>query len=305
MDPIIVPNVRWGEWISEGWQMFAVRWRVWVLQSLIIFLITAIPVVFMYGWIFSAPIIEGQNGPVRDMPPIFAVVALLAVPLMMLGYIYFWGGLWRTATKQLRGEDISVWDLFYSGNLFLQVLTASIPIGILYIVGSLLCFLPAFIVKGLFHFTIPLIVDRQMSAGSALGASFNATKGHWVMFSLFALVISLLGAMGVFICYVGLLVTYPLQFTILAIAYRDTFGIAGAHSFAPISTATANSYSGQSWTVAPPQVQSVPADPPPPRPLFSQSAETQQQPVLHCSQCGNAITRVAKFCNLCGSPLQA
>lgn len=279
--------------------MFAARWQVWVLQSLIIFLTLGIPVLIIYGWIFSATIIEGRNGPARDMPPIFAVFVLVAVPLIMLASIYFWGGLWRTATKQLRGEDISVWDVFYGGDVFLQVLGASIPIGILYIIGSLLCFLPAYVVKGLFHFTIPLVVDRRMSVGSAISASFNATKGHWVMYSLFAFVISLLGVMGVFICYIGLLVTYPLQFTILAIAYRDTFGIAGAHNFGSISTTTATSYTGQSL------VQSIPTEPPPPRPLFSQSAESLQQPVLHCSQCGTSITRVAKFCNICGSPLQA
>jgi hypothetical protein len=305
MEPNIAPNVRWGEWISEGWQMFAVRWQVWVLQTLLVFLILAIPISIIYGW---AIIIQSQTDQPQGPPPMLVAFMLVAAPLIMLASIYFWGGLWRTATKQLRGEEVSVSDLFYSGPVFLQLLGASIPLGILYIIGALLCFFPAFLVLGLFHFTFPLIVDRRMSVGSAISASFNATKGHWFMFSLFALVVYLLSSSGAILCYVGLLATYPLQITIMAIAYRDTFGIDRALNFGPASTSTATSYAGQAWPVPSQPAMSAPvaqSDPPPPRPLFAQSVESQQQPVLHCSQCGAAITRVAKFCNICGSPLES
>jgi hypothetical protein len=304
IEPNIAPNVRWSEWIGEGWQMFAVRWKVWVLQTLIIFLIFAVPIIPIYGWLIFLDF-TGQS---QQPPPMFIAFVLAAVPLFILASIYFWGGFWRTATKQLRGEDISVRDLFYGGTIFLQLLGASIPLGLLYIIGSLLCFFPAFIVQGLFHFAIPLIVDRRMSVGDAISASFSATKGHWVMFSLFAFVIYLLATAGVFLCYVGLLASYPLQITIMAVAYRDTFGINGALSFGPASTSTATSYAGQSWPAPPgPAMPATVASsyPPPPRPLFSQSVESQQQPALHCSQCGAAIARVAKFCNICGSPLQS
>jgi membrane-anchored glycerophosphoryl diester phosphodiesterase (GDPDase) len=305
MESYATPNVRWGEWIGEGWQMFAVRWKVWVLQTLIIFLTFAIPFGLIYGWAIRAAIIESRTGQSQEPPPLFGVFVLVAMPLVILAWIYFWGGLWRTATKQLRGEHISLRDLFYSGDLFMQVLAAAIPFGILYLIGSLLCFFPAFIVQGLFHFSIPLIVDRRMSVGSAISASFNATKGHWLMFSLFALVIYLLGSSGAILCYIGILATFPLQITTLAIAYRDTFGLSGALSFGPASTSTATSYAGQSWPVSPQPAASALSDPPPPKPLFAQSVESQQQPALHCSQCGAAITRVAKFCNICGSPLQS
>jgi hypothetical protein len=300
MEPNIAPNVRWGEWISEGWQMFAVRWKIWVLQTLITFLILAVPILPIYGWLIFLDL-TGQS---QEPPPMFIVFVLVAIPLIMLAAIYFWGGLWRTATKQLRGEKVSVRDLFYGGDQFLSLLGASIPLGLLYMIGSLLCFFPAFVVLGLFHFTIPLIVDRRMSAGSAISASFNATKGHWLMFSLFALVVYLLSSSGAFLCYVGLLATYPLQITIMAIAYRDTFGLDGSRSFGLASTSTATSYAGQSWPVSP-QAPVAPSDPPPPRPLFAQSVESQEQPVLHCSHCGAAIARVAKFCNICGSPHQS
>jgi membrane-anchored glycerophosphoryl diester phosphodiesterase (GDPDase) len=308
MEPNIAPDVRWGEWITEGWQMFALRWKVWVLQTLIIFSVFAIPFVFIYGWAISAAIVEERTGQQQDPPPMFVALVLMAVPLIILASIYFFGGLWCTATKQLRGEEVSVRDIFSGGDHFLPLLGAVIPLGILYFIGAMLCFFPAFIVQGLFHFTIPLIIDRRLSVGSAISASFNATKGHWLMFSLFALVVYLVSSSGIILCYIGYLVTFPLQITIMAIAYRDTFGVRGALSFGPASTRTTTSYAGQSWPV-PPQPASpasgAPSAPPSPRPLFSQSVEPQQQPALHCSQCGAAIARVAKFCNICGSPLQS
>jgi hypothetical protein len=300
----MAPDVRWGDWISEGWQMFAVRWKVWVLQTLIISSFFAIPVGIIYGWAISAAIAESRTGQPQGPPPLFGMFVLMAIPIGLLAGIYFWGGLWRTATKQLRGEEVSVWDLFSTGDVFLELFGASILLGILYIIGALLCFFPAFIVQGLFHFTIPLIVDRRMSVGDAIGASFNATKGHWVMFSLFAFVIYLLGSIGIYLCFVGFLATYPLQITIMAIAYRDTFGLKGALNFGPASTSTATSYAGQSWPVPSHQEPLATSDPPSPKLLFAQPVESQQQPALHCSQCGAAITRVAKFCNICGSPLQ-
>jgi len=31
-----LPKVRFGEWIGEGWNMFAEQWKVWVLNALVL-----------------------------------------------------------------------------------------------------------------------------------------------------------------------------------------------------------------------------------------------------------------------------
>jgi uncharacterized membrane protein len=301
MESIPAPNVRWGEWISEGWEMFAVRWQVWVLQTLIALFLCAIPILSIYVMFLAALINEEMTGSSPSPPAITAALILVAMPLFFLLSVFLWGGLWRTATKQLRGEEISVRDLFSVGDVYLRLLGASIVLAILVFLGAIFFFFPALIVIGLLHYTIPLIVDRGLSIGNAMNASFNATKGHWFVYTLFAVVVSLIGQAGAFLCYVGLLASIPLQYTIFAIAYRDTFGIDGAHKFRQSTISTGTSYAGQSWPVSP-----QPATPPPaPRPLFSQTVESQQQPAVPCPRCGAAITRAAKFCNICGSPLQA
>lgn len=301
MKTITAPGVRWGEWISEGWQMFVARWQVWVVQALIFFAVWVIPFFALYFlFIISALMAKTNDGQNLEPPLMDLGIFLLAAPLLFLLATYLLCGFWQTASKQLRGEAISVRDLFPGGGVYLQVLGAVILLAILAMLGALFFIVPAFIVMGLFQFTIPLIVDRGMSIGSAMNASFNATKGHWILYTLFALVVALIANAGGILCYVGILATYPLQFTIMAIAYRDSFGLEGAVRFAPVAGTNATSYAGKSWPV-PPQ----PATPPPapPRPLFTQTAETPEPATFHCSQCGAAITRAAKFCNICGSAL--
>ena len=75
------------------------------------------------------------------------------------------------------------------------------------------------------HFTIPLIIERRIGIGEAISASYDATKSNWFMFVLFVLVLGILASLGAFACYVGMVVSYPLYFTMTAIAYRDVFGV--------------------------------------------------------------------------------
>ncbi len=301
MQPETAPNVRWGEWIGEGWQMFAARWQVWVLQILIIFVVFAIPVIPIYALVISAQIGAAETGRPPEPPAMLIPLVLIAAPLMILVAAFLWGGLWKTAIKQLRGEPISVGDLFSGGDVFLRVLGAFIAIGFLTMLGAVLCYFPALVVMGLLFFTLPLIVDRNLDVSSALSASYEATKKNWFMFTLFVFVLSLLASAGAAACYVGMLATYPLQFTIAAIAYRDVFGVPGARSFASTQVSSPTSYAGQSWPVQP---QQTPPSPPPPQPVFSQPpSEPQQQAAVKCPQCGAALTRAANFCNFCGERL--
>src|SRR5262249_3824469 len=91
---------------------------------------------------------------------------------------------------------------------------------------------PAFIVAGALYFTVPLVVERRMRVMDAIQASRDITRGDLFMFVLFAFIVSLIAQAGSYLCYVGLLVTLPLHYTIAAVAYRDCFGVGGARSLA-------------------------------------------------------------------------
>lgn len=297
-------NVRWGEWIGEGWQMFAEAWKVWVLQMLIMFVVFAIPALPFYLMMITSQI-NAEPGAPAEPPALFFPLFFVIMIVFMFAGAFFWSGLHKTAIKQLRGGAISVGDLFSGGDIFLRVIGAFIVMGILTILGALLCILPAFVVGGVLWFTMPLIVDRNLSISEALSASYNATKANWFMFTLFAFVVGLLASLGQFACYVGLLVSYPLYFTITAVAYRDVFGVEGARTFSANQQQYPTNYSGPSWassgSTPPPPPQ---YDVPPSTPQFGLTPD--QQPTLTiCPNCGTTINRNSRFCNKCGNPLNA
>ena len=105
------------------------------------------------------------------------------------------------------------------------------------------------------------------------------------------IVASLIAGLGQFACYVGLVVTYPLQFTIAAVAYRDVFGVPGARSFSGGNQPQyPSNYAPQSF-------------PPPPPPQFNEPVRPEEPTTLICTNCGTMITRQARFCSKCGNPI--
>ncbi|MEP7342567.1 MAG: zinc-ribbon domain-containing protein [Acidobacteriota bacterium] len=286
-------TVRWGEWIGEGWQMFADKWPVWVGQMSIVFLAFTISAMPLFLTIFAAIVHTSQTGEPFELPETFLPLGFVMMIVGTLGGSFLLSGLHRTAFKQLRGEPIRVRDLFSGGDVFLRVAGALAVVTLLTVLGFSLCILPAFVVAGMLHFTAPLIVERKLSIGEAISASYNATKSDWPMFVLFVFVLGLLAGLGGYACYIGLVASYPLYFTITAIAYRDIFGVAGARSFRKQQKAT-TSYAEAPW----------PPGTVPPPPQFVTPQETEQTLTI-CANCGTAISRAARFCNKCGNPLDA
>jgi len=319
-----LPKVRFGEWIGEGWNMFAEQWKVWVLNSLVLSLVTVVPVVGIYIFMMFVVAASSAGSGAAGLGVFMLALISLVVILLALLSIYLVGGMYHTAFKQLRGEAISTRDLFSAGDCFPTLLGAAFVVGILVMIGALLCIIPAFIVAGALYFTLPLVVERRLSVGEAIQTSRDATRGDLFMFVLFAFVVSLIAQAGSYLCYVGMLVTWPLQYTISAIAYRDCFGVPGAQSFAskpaPPHAYGAPPPSGyqpvppQQWpgygsSAAPPSAvyQPPPTAAPPstaPQPQAPTGA-VQQAPTgeVTCPECQAELPASARFCARCGRSL--
>ena len=258
MQTMDAPNVKWGEWIGEGWQMFANQWQGWVLLMLVFVILIMIPVAPIYVFVIGAQLAAATN---PDIPPESPGVLFFLVMAVM--YLVFILG-----------------SAFLMRGVFLSAAGGVILCGILSAIGAVFCILPAFIVAGLFYFTMPLVIEKEMGVFDAMRASFDRTKGHWFMFALFAFVVSLLAQVGSVACGIGILATFPLFFTINAVAFRDLFGVSGAQSFLP-QAASPSGYA-QPWT--------TPSEPP--------TANIQ------CQRCGaTGFAPGARFCNVCGANL--
>jgi uncharacterized membrane protein len=243
-----ISNVRW-EWIGEGWKAFADKWGMWVVHSLVSFLVfiaTFIPFGIGLGLIgaFSA---SSQSEP---PPAVIFLFMLVFYPLMLLVTSYLMAGFYKTAFKQLRGEATTLGDLFSGGDSFLRVASVLVILTILSLIGFFLCIIPGFIVQGLLYFAIPLTIEKKLSPMAAIQASMEATKKDWIMYTCFAFVVQILASLGVILCYVGLLATYPWHFITTAVAYRQVFGLDG--------------YSPTSYSPPPPPNYGEYNPPPPP-----------------------------------------
>lgn len=76
-----------------------------------------------------------------------------------------------------------------------------------------------------FMFAYPLIVDRGLPGFEAVKLSFKAGFGNfWRLLGL-SLLGGLLGMCGIILCYVGILLVFPITLSSVAIAYEQVFGL--------------------------------------------------------------------------------
>ncbi len=300
-------QVRFGEWISEGWKMFTTQWKGWVMLSLGMFGAVIVPMMIYFIFIWVTMIATAGSGASSDASSvglflIFASSFLLMLVLLPLSALLT-AGMHKAALKQIRGGQVEFKDLFSARDRSLHVLGAVLLQGVLVALGGVLCVIPGLLVAGLLFFTVPLIIDRKLGVIEAMKASAEMIKPNLVMFTLFALVVLLIAGVGEIACLVGVLATLPLMFTMTAVAYRDCFGVEGAALLPPAEPWAGASYSPPAprrtapgtappgttelGTTAPPALT-----PAPPTPTPAQGV---------CSKCGASLPPSARFCFRCGA----
>lgn len=83
--------------------------------------------------------------------------------------------------------------------------------------------IPALYLSVAWKFALPLIIDQQMDFVTAMKTSWRMVNKHWfVIFGLIVL-IAILNVVGVLMCCVGLLFTFPIGIAALMIAYETIF----------------------------------------------------------------------------------
>jgi zinc ribbon protein len=301
-------QVRFGEWIGEGWKMFTTQWKEWVTLSLSIFGAVLVPmmifIIFVYVTLIATATTQVGSGASSEASPvgvffIFGSYFLLMLVMLPLSAVLM-GGMHKAALKQIRGGQIEFKDLFSARDRFLPILGALLLQGLLAAVGSFLCIIPGLIVAGLLFFTLPLIIDRKLGVIDAMKASVEMTKPNLLMFTIFAVVVQLIASVGQVACIVGLLATLPLMFTMTAAAYRDCFGVEGAALLPP-----AEPWAGANYS-PPAQQRSAPGPTPPgttelgTAPPASTPAPRTPTPSV-CSKCGASLPATARFCFRCGT----
>jgi hypothetical protein len=212
------PLVRFGA-IGEALDLLQERWPLWVFTVLIVLAGYSV----LGGLVYSA---FGFEDPRRPWPFWIGlsrpgVVVHFVVSTIVVGL--FLGGMFRIACAQVRRRPVGVATLFSVLDVLPQLLLGSVLYALATYAGFCFLVLPGFIVSGVLMFTLPLIVDGGRDAPSALGQSWRALKGQWLVAAVFHAVAGFFAWMGVCCCGVGLVLTAPLYCLSIAVLYRDFF----------------------------------------------------------------------------------
>jgi hypothetical protein len=219
------PRVRFDA-IGEAWQLFTQQMGVWIGAMLVMAGSIIVLYALMLVVLFATAGMQPQNSPQQ---PSGGSILLMFGGMGVLGLggwvlIHFLlGGMFKMALKQIRGEMISVGDVFSETGTLPTLLIASILCGLAYFAGALLCILPGYVVQGLLMLTMPIIVDQKIGATEAMTQSWNALKNDWLVATFFLILLSLAASLGAFACGIGIVFSAPLYFLTLAIVYRDYF----------------------------------------------------------------------------------
>ena len=297
------PNVpvgmnAFGEWISEVFKLWAAQWSVWVLQGLIfIGIIGSLTVIYellIFGSVgFSVLTTRHQTispAPLLVFPImiIFYAAIMVASSIMMCGMV-------STALKQLRGEQISVGNLFDAARYGWGAFVCGLVIGL----GMLACCIGVYATFGLFFLAIPLMIDRKMPTIESLQLSWRTVSKNFWLYVLFALVMSLLSSAGTIACYVGIIATMPFMYIAQAVAYFRTFEQQGTIAPPFVNGTMPPPYLPPTQPVPPSASQ--PAQPVPS--VQQNEVSSGEQNTKTCQHCGSIIPNNFTICPNCNQPV--
>ena len=184
--PPVTATAQTGKWIGEGWEI--------VKTDIVMFAVAALLFVVVGG----------------------------AVPVILQGAMAV--GFNLLIIKKMARGSLDIGDLFKGFSFFAPALVAHLLISIFTAVGVILCIIPGLVVAAMYMFTFLFILDKKMEFWPAMQASAEIVKKDFVGFTLFFLACVLLQVLGALACIVGLLITIPIMYAAIVVAYRDLVG---------------------------------------------------------------------------------
>lgn len=187
--------VKW-EWINQGWEFYKEEFFNIFLLCLIANIIIWAVSAFTYG--FGGIIIRG---------PIYCGI-----------YIALF-------QKMTTGEKVDISMLTEGFRQFIPIFIASLIISIFVAFGMILCIIPGLIIASMYMFTYPLIVQKHLNFWDAMEESRNLIFKDLITFTIFHTIILLIALSGIIGCFVGIFFSLPLYFCIIAVVYKELYGL--------------------------------------------------------------------------------
>lgn len=178
------------------------------------------------GAVGLAGLTDGSGGGLLAAGAFGVIFMGLAAVLAILALMYpFIAGINMVGIRQAAGQPVRFAEVFSHFGRTLPLLGAAILMGILVNLGYMLFILPGIYLTVALMLTVPLIVERKLSAWEAMMTSCKAINKHWfkVFFLYFLLGIILVISM-IPLC-IGLIWTLPMFIVAQGVLYRTIFGV--------------------------------------------------------------------------------
>ena len=221
--------------IGVAFQLLQKQLGAWVGAGAIATFSVAAVVIPFYVMLFAGLLRQGEriNPATLIGPGILMFVGLIALSTIITS------GMYQMALKQLRGQALSLGDMFANinkagpvlGLLLLLGLVGGLVGGVLGailspILGpftSIVTSLPSYIAGALSSLSVLLVLDQNMSPVDAIKESWTKLKSEiWIALA-FILVASMASSIGSLACGIGMIFTLPLYYLCMALMYRNFY----------------------------------------------------------------------------------
>jgi len=122
----------------------------------------------------------------------------------------------------IRRQPVEFGNLFDGFQHFLPAFLANLVITIFTVIGTFLCILPGIIVAIIYSLSYFFLYDQKIDFWPAMEASRLKVMGNFGQWLLLFLVFMGINIGGALICFVGLLVSMPMTYLMLGLAYEKT-----------------------------------------------------------------------------------
>ena len=236
--PPAPPFANFGNYFHTAFGVYGQRWRDWIVPMLVAAAVFLAAMCCCYLPILLVP------GPLACGSYACALATLRKQPFDAGTLWRGWPATWSAVAAYWATMLLAILPtlLFYIPLILFVVLTSpgegphhagppepwrvALLLGssALMMVGWLLAMAWIFFLQTRTMFILPLIADRGLGFLEAWRTSWQETRrGFWELL-LLQFLAGLIGALGVYACYVGLLCTMPISFTIIAAVYEERLG---------------------------------------------------------------------------------
>jgi Zn-finger nucleic acid-binding protein len=153
------------------------------------------------------------------------VISIVVQILLTLLSVIFTAGLLYMGVRKVSGDEIS-WKMVFKGFSFTgQIVVATVLQTILIGIGLLLLVLPGIYLVIGYGLTLPLILDREMSAWEAMETSRKAIHKVWWKVAGAFFLMSFIYAVSTIPLGIGLIWTVPMFAVLIGVVYRCLLGV--------------------------------------------------------------------------------